>query len=134
MTEALLALGGNVGNSRAILDRAVALLCDGIDIKLTARSSDYQTPPWGFKYQSPFINLCIAVETELSPRELEVLELAAKGLLRNKTIAERLGISVRTVEGHFNYIFAKFGVSSRMEAVLYAMSRRLVRADKVASP
>ncbi len=71
---------------------------------------------------------------EFSPRELEVLELAAKGLLRNKTIAERLGISVRTVEGHFNYIFAKFGVSSRMEAVLYAMSRRLVRADKVASP
>ena len=70
MTEALLALGGNVGNSRAILDRAVALLCDGHDIRLTARSSDYQTPPWGFKYQSPFINLCIAVETTLEPREL----------------------------------------------------------------
>ena len=70
MTEALLALGGNVGNSRAILDRAVALLCDGKEIRLTARSSDYQTPPWGFKYQSPFINLCIAVATELSPREL----------------------------------------------------------------
>ena len=70
MTEALLALGGNVGNSRAILDRAVALLCDGNEIRLTARSSEYRTPPWGFKYQSPFINLCIAVETELAPREL----------------------------------------------------------------
>ena len=70
MTEALLALGGNVGNSRAILDRAVSLLCDGTDIKLTARSSEYFTPPWGFKYQPPFINLCIAVETSLSPREL----------------------------------------------------------------
>ena len=70
MTEALLALGGNVGNSRAILDRAVALLCDGSAVRLTARSSDYQTPHWGFKYQSPFINLCIAVETTLSPREL----------------------------------------------------------------
>lgn len=70
MTEALLALGGNVGNSRAILDRAVALLCDGSEVRLTARSSEYRTPPWGFKYQSPFINLCIAVETELSPREL----------------------------------------------------------------
>ena len=41
MTEALLALGGNVGNSRAILDRAVALLCDGKEVRLTARSSDY---------------------------------------------------------------------------------------------
>ena len=70
MTEALLALGGNVGNSRAILDRAVALLCDGTEVRLTARSSDYQSPPGGFKYQSPFINLCIAVETTLSPREL----------------------------------------------------------------
>lgn len=70
MTEALLALGGNVGNSRAILDRAVSLLCDGTDIRLTARSSDYRTPPWGFKYQAPFINLCIAVETTLAPRDL----------------------------------------------------------------
>jgi 2-amino-4-hydroxy-6-hydroxymethyldihydropteridine diphosphokinase len=70
MTEALLALGGNVGNSRAILDRAVALLCDGKEIRLTARSADYLTPPWGFKYQAPFINLCIAVETTLSPRDL----------------------------------------------------------------
>jgi 2-amino-4-hydroxy-6-hydroxymethyldihydropteridine diphosphokinase len=70
MTEALLALGGNVGNSRAILDRAVALLCDGQKVRLTARSADYFTPPWGFKYQPPFVNLCIAVETTLDPREL----------------------------------------------------------------
>ncbi|MDO8878533.1 MAG: 2-amino-4-hydroxy-6-hydroxymethyldihydropteridine diphosphokinase [Pseudolabrys sp.] len=70
MTDALLALGGNVGNSRAILDRAVQLLCDRPDVRLTARSSDYFTPPWGFKYQPPFINLCIAVDTTLSPRDL----------------------------------------------------------------
>lgn len=75
MTEALLAqvylaLGGNVGNSRAILDRAVGLLCERGDIVLKARSADYLTPPWGFKYQAPFVNLCIAVETTLSPRDL----------------------------------------------------------------
>ena len=70
MTEAWLALGGNVGDSRTILDRAVTLLCDSDQVRLTARSSDYRTPPWGFKYQPPFINLCIAVETTLSPREL----------------------------------------------------------------
>jgi len=35
MAEALLALGGNVGNSRAILDRAVALLCDGKEILIS---------------------------------------------------------------------------------------------------
>ena len=65
MTEAWLALGGNVGDSRTILDRAVTLLCDGKEVRLIARSSDYRTPPWGFKYQPPFINLCIAVETTL---------------------------------------------------------------------
>lgn len=70
MTAAWLGLGGNVGDSRVILDRAVKMLCDDITVRLVARSSDYRTPPWGFKYQPPFINLCIAVETSLGPREL----------------------------------------------------------------
>ncbi|MGD9766840.1 MAG: 2-amino-4-hydroxy-6-hydroxymethyldihydropteridine diphosphokinase [Pseudolabrys sp.] len=70
MNEALLALGGNVGDSRAILDRAVAMLCDGITVKLVARSSDYRTPPWGDTDQGPFVNLCIAVETTLAPLAL----------------------------------------------------------------
>ena len=70
MAEALLALGGNVGDSRAILDRAVALLCAGADITLKARSSEYSTPPWGFEDQPPFVNLCIAVETTLDPQAL----------------------------------------------------------------
>jgi 2-amino-4-hydroxy-6-hydroxymethyldihydropteridine diphosphokinase len=70
MPEALLAFGGNIGDSRAILDRAVAILCDGKDITLTARSSDYLTPPWGMKYQPAFVNLCIAVETTLTPHKL----------------------------------------------------------------
>ncbi len=62
----------------------------------------------------------------LSIRETEVLEAAARGL-RNKAIADELGISIRTVEGHFNSIFFKIGVTSRIEAVLYALSRGLVR-------
>lgn len=70
MTEALLALGGNVGDSRAILNRAVALLCERGDIVLKARSADYLTPPWGFKYQAPFVNLALVVETSLNPRDL----------------------------------------------------------------
>ncbi len=65
----------------------------------------------------------------LSPRELEVLELAAKGF-RNKAIGEKLNISIHTVERHFNCIFSKLGVSSRTEAVIYALSRRLITLDK----
>jgi len=70
MTSAWLALGGNVGDSRAILDRAVALLCDDDAVRLIARSADYRTPPWGVEDQAPFINLCIAIDTTLTPQAL----------------------------------------------------------------
>ena len=70
MAEALLALGGNVGDARATLDRAVVELCDGVAVRLLARSSDYRTPPWGVKDQPPFVNLCIAVATVLPPQTL----------------------------------------------------------------
>ena len=70
MVEALIAMGGNVGCVRATLDRGIAQLCDGLAVKLRARSSDYRTPPWGFTDQPPFVNCCILVATELSPREL----------------------------------------------------------------
>lgn len=61
---------------------------------------------------------------QLSTRELEVLKLAAEGL-RNKGIAEKLCISIRTVEGHFANILAKLGVESRIEAILYAAAKNL---------
>jgi 2-amino-4-hydroxy-6-hydroxymethyldihydropteridine diphosphokinase len=70
MNRAYLALGGNVGDSGNILDRAVVLLCDNRDIRLLARSSDYRTAPWGVTDQAPFINLCITVETALTPHRL----------------------------------------------------------------
>ncbi len=69
-----------------------------------------------------------AVE-ELSQRELEVLDLAAKGL-RNKAIAENLGISVRTVEGHLSSILTKLNVTSRIEAILYAASQHWISLDQ----
>jgi 2-amino-4-hydroxy-6-hydroxymethyldihydropteridine diphosphokinase len=69
-TEALLAFGGNVGDARATLDRAVVEFCDGREVRLLARSADYRTPPWGVADQAPFINLCVRVATALSPRAL----------------------------------------------------------------
>jgi 2-amino-4-hydroxy-6-hydroxymethyldihydropteridine diphosphokinase len=70
MAEALLALGGNVGDVRTTLVRAIDALCDGTGTRLVARSSDYLTPPWGVADQPPFVNVCIAVETVLSPQAL----------------------------------------------------------------
>jgi len=70
VTDALIALGGNIGPVRDTLDRAVALFCDGRDVVLTARSSDYRTPPWGLLDQPDFVNLCLAIATTLPPRGL----------------------------------------------------------------
>lgn len=70
MADALLALGGNLGPVRATFDRALAMLCEGRAVRLTARSSDYATPPWGLTDQPEFINRCVAAETTLAPLAL----------------------------------------------------------------
>ena len=72
MAEALVALGGNVGDVRDTLQRAVAAFCDDKTVRLLARSSDYRTPPWGITDQPDFINCAIAVETALTPAALLV--------------------------------------------------------------
>jgi 2-amino-4-hydroxy-6-hydroxymethyldihydropteridine diphosphokinase len=85
MAEALVALGGNVGNVRATLDVAVALFCDGHAVRLLARSSDYRTPPWGVEDQPSFINLCLIAATELSPHALlERAQSVERELGRNR--------------------------------------------------
>jgi len=70
MAEALIALGGNVGDVRDTLDRAIAAFCDGAAVRLLARSSDYRTPPVGVTDQPPFINCAIVAATELPPTAL----------------------------------------------------------------
>jgi DNA-binding NarL/FixJ family response regulator len=67
--------------------------------------------------------------TALSGRELEVIRLVAQGL-RNKEIAQQLQISLRTVEGHMQGIFAKLGVGSRTEAILAAATHHLIDLEE----
>jgi 2-amino-4-hydroxy-6-hydroxymethyldihydropteridine diphosphokinase len=89
LAEALLALGGNVGEVRATLDRAIAMLCEGTQVRLKARSSDYTTPPWGVADQPPFVNLCIAVETDLTPPALLARVQAVEHALGRMRAQER---------------------------------------------
>jgi 2-amino-4-hydroxy-6-hydroxymethyldihydropteridine diphosphokinase len=70
LAEAFIALGGNVGDVRATFDSAIAILSDGAEMRITARSSDYRTPPWGVTDQPPFTNAVIAVATTLAPHGL----------------------------------------------------------------
>jgi DNA-binding NarL/FixJ family response regulator len=64
----------------------------------------------------------------LGDRELEVLRLASKSL-GNREIADRLGLSLHTVEAHMRNIFSKLQVSSRIEAVLYAAKQGWISVE-----
>jgi len=92
MAEAFVALGGNVGDVRSTFRRAIALLCDGSAVRLTARSSDYRTPPWGVTDQPPFVNAVIGMTTSLSPHELLArAEQCERALGRDRTHERRWG-------------------------------------------
>jgi DNA-binding NarL/FixJ family response regulator len=62
---------------------------------------------------------------DLTPRELQVLDLVAEGL-PNKAIAGRLDISEHTVKFHINAILNKLGAQSRTEAVTLATRMGLI--------
>ncbi|MHB1930733.1 MAG: response regulator [Acidimicrobiales bacterium] len=61
----------------------------------------------------------------LTARELEVLKLVARGL-SNREVAEELFISENTVKNHVRNILEKLHLHSRMEAVMYAVRKRLL--------
>lgn len=67
-------------------------------------------------------------QDELTPRELEVLELAAKGM-RNCDIAMAIGRKEETVKAHLKNIMKKLGVGARTEAVTLALRRGIIHAD-----
>jgi DNA-binding NarL/FixJ family response regulator len=64
----------------------------------------------------------------LGDREMEVLELASRAL-SNQEIANKLGLSLHTVEAHMRHIFNKLQVGSRTEAVLYALKQGWIKID-----
>lgn len=63
---------------------------------------------------------------ELTRREYEILSLVVMGLTNNE-IASRLKLSPFTIKNHISNVFSKLGVSSRVEAVMYALKQGLVQ-------
>jgi two-component system, NarL family, response regulator len=66
------------------------------------------------------------VQHALTPREVEVLSLVARGLA-NKEIADRLGTSDGTIRIHLQHILSKLGASDRTHAVTIALQRGIFR-------
>lgn len=66
-----------------------------------------------------------APRPELTPREHEVLQLIARGLI-NREIARILGTSESTIRNHTIHLFAKLDVSDRTEAATFAIQRGII--------
>lgn len=64
-------------------------------------------------------------ESQLSPREIEVVELIASGF-SNKEIGRALGITEATVKWHVNLILNRLDVADRTEAIVAALQRGII--------
>lgn len=72
--------------------------------------------------------VAVSATEHLTQREVEVLELTARGL-SNEKIADQLRIGTRTVRQHLTHIYDKLGVSSRTEAVSKAVRKGWISLD-----
>lgn len=68
--DAAIGLGSNVGDKRANIARAIALLTADGAVRVVARSRDYRSAPWGVLEQDWFVNAVITVATALTAQQL----------------------------------------------------------------
>jgi DNA-binding NarL/FixJ family response regulator len=71
-----------------------------------------------------------AAAGSLTAREREVLDLVAQGA-RTREVAQRLGVSEKTVKDHLSQIYGKLGVSSRAAAVTRARALGILPGDEL---
>jgi DNA-binding NarL/FixJ family response regulator len=92
-------------------------------IRQVAGGDGYVEPKLGAKL---VVDASVPALEPLSDREREVMQLLALGHT-NREIAERLFISVRTVDAHRAHIMLKLGLESRAELVMCALSNGIIR-------
>ena len=87
MNKAYLGLGKNIGDREEYLKKACALINSHGKINILNYSKIYETAAWGYEDQGDFLNLCIEVQTILSPQELlAVCQEVEQELNRVRTI------------------------------------------------
>lgn len=118
------------GASGYILKRAVESELISA-IKAVARGEMYIYPAMtrALLEESPGTQVEKPEPATLTLREVDVLKLIAKGYT-NRQIADKLCLSVRTVESHRANLMGKLGLKSRVELVHYAMWRGLLDQDE----
>ena len=89
---AYLSLGANLGNKEQTIDQAVKLLQAQAG-NVTRRSSFFYSAPWGFSSEHAFCNICLALETTLSPLDL---------LHTTQAIEHSLGRTQKSTDGQYH--------------------------------
>lgn len=87
-----LSLGSNLGDRHATMVRAIALIGERVGA-VDRQSSFIETEPWGFQSSNRFLNICVRVLTQLTPREL---------LDETKQIERQLGRTQKSVDGQYH--------------------------------
>jgi 2-amino-4-hydroxy-6-hydroxymethyldihydropteridine diphosphokinase len=80
--EALIGLGGNLGDPVKSIMQAIEMIGRNEDCRVEAVSSLWRTPPWGKTDQPDFINACAKVSTRLEPRAFLDLCLQIEKVLK----------------------------------------------------
>lgn len=87
MNKAYLGLGTNIGDREGYLRQACEILQNHTQINILKISNVYETKAWGYTEQADFLNICVEIETELSPGELlKVSHLIEEELNRVRVI------------------------------------------------
>ena len=73
-----------------------------------------------------FSTLSVQSMPRLTERQLQLLELAARGFT-NQIIADPLNVSLITVKKQFSDIFVRLDVSNRSEAIALALQRHIIK-------
>jgi 2-amino-4-hydroxy-6-hydroxymethyldihydropteridine diphosphokinase len=87
LVEVGLGLGSNIGDAPKNIATALRLAEASGAVELTAVSSIYKTPPWGYLDQPPFANACALARTRLDPAALlAAVKKVETDMGRKKTI------------------------------------------------
>lgn len=68
--DVYLGIGSNIGDRLLYLEKSLLMLSEHEGIEIKAKSSIYETEPYGLKEQSSFLNMVVQVKTELNPEQL----------------------------------------------------------------
>lgn len=87
MTEAILSLGGNIGDREFFITEAMRRLLKDPHVESLERSDLYETSPVGYTDQDLFLNACVRIKTDLEPEALlDLVNRIEKELGRVRTL------------------------------------------------